>query len=201
MIAAALHRPFKGARVLTAVLLLPLLFPVVMAGIAWYFLLSDVHGALNYVLLAAGVIREEYAFFGSAVPALLSLVLINVWHGTPLVVLLALAGLRSVSSDVLDAGRVDGAGAAARFAYLQLPALVPGLALAALLSLLGTFGDYAIVHLVTAGGPGGETHIVSSLAFSEALRSGDLATGIATALSIVPANLAAVAAVAWLLRR
>ena len=63
------------------------------------------------------------------------------------------------------------------------------------------FGDYAIVHLVTAGGPGGETHIVSSLAFAEALRGGSLATGIAMALAVVPAYLVALLLVMRLVLR
>jgi multiple sugar transport system permease protein len=200
-LAFALLRPFRGRRALYTVLLLPLLFPVVMVSITWYFLLSDVHGVFNYILLLTGVVHQEYAFLGTGTSALLSLVAINVWHGTPLFMVLALAGLQSVSQDLLDSARVDGAGPWSRFWHLQLPALVPGLALASLLSILGTFGDYAIVHLVTAGGPGGSTNIVSSLAFVEALRLGDLATGIAIGLSVVPAYLAALAVVVWILLR
>lgn len=200
-LALALARPFPGRRAVTAVLLLPLLFPVVMASIAWYFLLSDVHGPIDYALVAMGVLRTGYAFFGTGTSALLSLVAVNVWHGTPLFMLLALAGLSAVPADALDAARVDGAGAWARFAHLQLPSMAPWLALASLLSILGVFGDYAIVHLLTAGGPGGDTQILSSLAFADALRGGDLATGIAVALSAVPAYLVALAAVVRVLLR
>jgi ABC-type sugar transport system permease subunit len=170
-------------------LLLPLLFPVVMDSITWYFLFSDVHGGINAILLMLGLVREQYPFLGSAWTAMLSLVAVNVWHGTPLFTMLGLAALRSVSRDLLDSARLDGARSLALFRHIQLPALVPALALAGLLSVLGTFGDYAIVHLMTAGGPGSETQIISSLAFTEALRGGDLATGIATALSVMPAYL------------
>jgi multiple sugar transport system permease protein len=201
VLAIALLRPFRGRRALYTVLLLPLLFPVVMVSITWYFLLSDVHGGINFLLLQAGLVRQEYPFLGTGTSALLSLVAINVWHGTPLFIVLALAGLQSVPRDALDAARVDGAGDLASFWHLQVPALVPSLALAGLLSVLGIFGDYAIVHLVTAGGPGGETNIISSLAFESALRDGDLATGIATALSLVPAYLLALGGVAWVLLR
>ena len=190
-VALALAAPFHGRRAVYAVLMLPLLFPVVMDSIAWYFLFSTVHGAFNEALMALGVLRQPYAFTGTGGSALLVLVVINVWHGTPLVTMLAVAGLQSVPPDVLDSARVDGARALARFRHVQLPALVPPLALAGLLAVLGTFGDYASVHLVTAGGPGGETQVVSSLAFAEALRGGSLATGIAMALAVVPAYLVA----------
>lgn len=201
LLALALLKPFAGRRLVYAALLLPLLFPVVMVSITWYFLLSDVHGAFNYLLGHAGLLRDEYPFLGTGRAAMLSLVAVNAWHGTPLFMLLALAGLRSVASDLIDAARVDGAGAWARFWHLQLPALTPMLALAALLSVLGTFGDYAIVHLMTGGGPGSDTHIVSSLAFVEALRFGALATGIATALSVAPAYLLLLGLVVWFLLR
>jgi multiple sugar transport system permease protein len=200
-VALALATPFRGRRAVYAALLLPLLFPVVMDSITWYFLFSTVHGAFNEALMALGVIRQPYAFTGTGGSAMLTLVVINVWHGTPLVVMLALAGLQAVPADILDSARVDGARALARFRHVQLPSLVPPLALAALLGILGTFGDYAIVHLVTAGGPGGETHIVSSLAFAEALRGGSLATGIAMALAVVPGYLVALLLVMRLVLR
>lgn len=190
LLALALLPPFRGRRLIYAALLLPLLFPIVMDSITWYFLFSDVHGGINGILLLLGLVREQYPFLGSGGTAMLSLVAVNVWHGTPLFTVLALAALRSVSRDHLDSAVLDGAGSLALFRYVQLPALTPALTLAGLLSVLGTFGDYAIVHLMTAGGPGGETQIISSLAFTQALRGGDLAGGIATALSVVPVYLA-----------
>jgi multiple sugar transport system permease protein len=190
LLALALLRPFRGRRLVYALLLLPLLFPIVMDSITWYFLFSDVHGGINAILLLLGVVHEQYPFLGSGGTAILSLVAVNVWHGTPLFTILALAALRSVSRDHLDSAVLDGAGSLALFRYIQLPALVPALTLAGLLSALGTFGDYAIIHIMTAGGPGGETQIISSLAFTQALRGGDLAGGIATALSVAPVYLA-----------
>lgn len=201
LLALALLPRFRGRRLIYALLLLPLLFPIVMDSITWYFLFSDVHGGINSILLMLGLVREQYPFLGSGVSAMLSLVAVNVWHGTPLFTMLALAALRSVSRDYLDSARLDGAGSLAVFRYVQLPALVPALTLAGLLSVLGTFGDYAIVHLMTAGGPGGETQIISSLAFTEALRGGDLAGGITTALSVVPVYLAGLLLVLRLLVR
>jgi multiple sugar transport system permease protein len=201
LLALALLPRFRGRRLIYALLLLPLLFPIVMDSITWYFLFSDVHGGINSILLMLGLVREQYPFLGSGVSAILSLVAVNVWHGTPLFTMLALAALRSVSRDHLDSARLDGAGLLALFRYVQLPALVPALTLAGLLSVLGTFGDYAIVHLMTAGGPGGETQIISSLAFTEALRGGDLAGGITTALSVVPVYLAGLLLVLRLLVR
>lgn len=189
LLALALLPAFRGRRLVYAVLLLPLLFPVVMDSITWYFLFSDVHGGINGILLLLKLEKEQYPFLGFGGTAMASLVAVNVWHGTPLFTILALAALRSVSRDHIDSARLEGAGPLRLFRYIQLPALVPALTLAGLLSVLGTFGDYAIVHLMTAGGPGGETQIISSLAFTEALRGGDLAGGLATALSVVPVSL------------
>ena len=103
--------------------------------------------------------------------------------------MLLLAALRSVPADVLDAAVIDGARPVRRFMEVGLPYLSSALALGAVLSVVGTFGDFAIVHLLTGGGPANETTIVSTMAFQIALRDGALGVGTAAALSMVPVYL------------
>jgi len=82
-----------------------------------------------------------------------------------------------------------------------LPALVPAFALGAMLSIAGTFGDFAIVHLLTGGGPANSTTILSTMAFQTALRDGDLGTAAAVALSVLPIYAAGLAYMLTLVRR
>jgi multiple sugar transport system permease protein len=199
--ALALERAFPGRRLVYGLLLLPLMFPVVMSSVAWYYMFSNVHGAINYALLAAGLIQEQVAWLGNSDLAMASLVVVNIWHGTPLFGLLLVAGLRSIGREVVDSATVDGAGPLQRLRHVVLPLLVPALAIATLLSILGTFGDYAIVHLVTNGGPANRTQIISSFAFATALRDGDLGVGAAAALSPLPVYLLALAYILRTARR
>jgi multiple sugar transport system permease protein len=173
----------------------------VVATIAWYYLFSSVHGGLDYLLLSLRLVRTPVPFLGTGWSAMAGLVTVNVWHGSALFAVLVLAGLRTVPRDVLDAARVDGARLLRRFRHVVLPALAPALALGAMLSIAGTFGDFAIVHLLTGGGPADSTAILSTMAFQTALRDGDLGVASAVALSILPLYAAGLACLLLLVRR
>jgi multiple sugar transport system permease protein len=185
-VALALARPFPARRLVYALLFIPFIFPISMGTVAWYYLFSNVHGAFNYVLVELGLVHNSIAWLGWGPLPMLSLITVNVWHGTALFAVLILAGLRSVPSEVLDSARVDGARTLQRFRHVQLPRLWAPLGLAAMLSLMGTFGDFAVVFLLTGGGPYNETQIVSTFAFQVALRDGDLGIGSAAAVSLLP---------------
>ena len=122
-----------------------------------------------------------------------SLITVNVWHGVGLFVILLLAGLRSIPHAVLDAALVDGAREWQRFVYVTLPLLRPAFALGAVLSIMGTFGDFAIIHVLTNGGPAGHTQTITHMAFLVALRDGDLGVSSAIAFSLIPVYLVALA--------
>jgi multiple sugar transport system permease protein len=165
-------------------------FPASVGTAAWYYLLSNVHGAFNYTLLAAHLVTAQVPFLGSWPGPMLSVITVNVWHGTALFGILCLAALRSMPGNLLDAAATDGATGRQRFLRIQLPLLRPALILAGLLSVVGNFGDFPIIYLLTGGGPLGETETVSTFAFSTALNAGDIGTGAAIALSVVPVYLA-----------
>ena len=158
--------------------------------VAWYYLFSDVHGGINYLLLQAHLVSDSISWLGLGPLSMASLITVNVWHGTALFGVLLLAALRSVPVDVLDAAVIDGARPLRRFLDVVLPYLGSALALGTVLSVVGTFGDFAVVHLLTGGGPANQTTIVSTMAFQIALRDGALGVGSAVALSIIPVYLA-----------
>jgi multiple sugar transport system permease protein len=185
-VAMALASPFTGRRLVQAALFLPFVFPTVIGTIAWYYLFSSVHGGLNYLLLSWHLASQPVALLATAPTAMAALLAVNVWHGTALFTVLGLAALRSISRDVLDAAVTDGAGELQRFAFVVLPSLVPALAVGVVLSVVGTFGDFAIVHLLTGGGPANSTTTLSTMAFQVALRDGALGVAAAVALSTMP---------------
>ena len=188
--ALALSRDFRGRRLVYALCFLPFVFPASIGTAAWYYLLSNVHGAFNYALLASHLVTAQVAFLGSGPGPMLSVVTVNVWHGTALFGILCLAALRSLPGNLLDAAATDGATGLQRLLRIQLPLLRPALILAGLLSVVGNFGDFPIIYLLTGGGPLGKTEIVSTFAFSTALNAGDVGTGAAIALSVIPVYLA-----------
>jgi multiple sugar transport system permease protein len=187
-LAYAVARRFPGRRLVYALLFLPFVFPTTMGTMAWYYLFSSVHGALNYLLMQSKVAPNGVDWLGSFGPLpMLSLITVNVWHGTGLFTVLSLAGLRSIPAEVIDSAWVDGAGGGQRFLRIVLPLLQPALVLGAALSIMGSFGDFAIVHVLTNGGPANHTQTIPHMAFMVALRDGDVGVGGAVAFTLLPA--------------
>ncbi len=187
-VALAVARHFPGRRLVYALLFLPLVFPMTMGTTAWYYLFSNVHGALNYILMQSKLLPNGVNWLGSFGPLpMASLITVNVWHETGLFTVLLLAGLRSISSEVIDSARVDGATSSQRFLHIVLPLLQPAVVLGAAISIMGSFGDFAIVHVLTNGGPANHTQTIPHMAFMVALRDGDVGVGGAVAFSLLPA--------------
>jgi len=197
-VALAITHRFPGRRLVYAVLFLPFVFPMIMGTMAWYYLFSNVHGALNYILMQSGLVPNGVDWLGSFGPLpMVSLITVNVWHETGLFAVLLLAGLRSIGTEMIDSARVDGATGSQRFLHIVLPLLQPALVLGAALSIMGSFGDFAIVHVLTNGGPANHTQTIPHMAFMVALRDGDVGVGGAVAFSLLPAY---VLMLAYLLR-
>jgi multiple sugar transport system permease protein len=199
VMALSLAKPFRGRRIVYAALFLPFIFPVVLGTIAWFFLLSNINGGIDWILLQVHVIAKPVEWRGQL--PMVSVVAVNVWHGTALFGVLLLAALRSISRDLLDAAEVDGARRFQQFVHIIVPYLKPAALLGAVLSVLGNFGDYAIVELLTRGGPLGRSQIVSTYAFENALVSGYIGLGAAIAFTMVPVYLVALVVAYRLLGR
>ncbi|HEX2647113.1 MAG TPA: sugar ABC transporter permease, partial [Candidatus Dormibacteraeota bacterium] len=197
-IALAIAHPFRGRRLVYALLFLPLVFPMTMGTMAWYYLFSNVHGALNYILIESRLVPAGVDWLGSFGPLpMASLITVNVWHETGLFSVLLLAGLRAIGSEIIDSARVEGATSSQRFLHIVLPLLRPALVLGAALSIMGSFGDFAIVHVLTNGGPANHTQTIPHMAFMVAVRDGNVGVGGAVALTLLPAY---VLMLAYLLR-
>ena len=89
---------------------------------AWYYLLSNVHGALNYILMQTKLVPDGVNWLGSSGPLpMASLITVNVWHEAGLFAVLLLAGLRSIGSEMIDSARLDGATSTQLFLHVVLP--------------------------------------------------------------------------------
>ena len=159
-IVIALNMPSKGwARSAALVLMaLPLLIPWNVVGTIWQiFGRSDI-GLLGRTLEMLGV---EYNYAQSVVDAWITIVMMDVWHWTSLVALLAYAGLQSIPEDYYRAARIDGASRWAVFRHIQLPKMRSVLLIAFLLRFMDSFMIYTELFVVTGGGPGNSTTLLS----------------------------------------
>jgi glycerol transport system permease protein len=159
-VAIALCLPRKGSMVgLSLVLLgIPLLIPYNVVGIVWrLFTQSDI-GVIPRLLAVFGY---DYNVSLNATDAFVTILLVDVWHWTPLVILLAYAGLQAIPQNYYQAAEVDGASAWKTFRYVTLPKLRPVLTLGLLIRFMDSFKVYSEPLLLTGGGPGNATTFLS----------------------------------------
>ena len=181
-VAIALSMPRKGPWVSVCLVLmaLPLLIPWNVVGAMWnIFALPDI-GLLGRTL---NVIGFDYNFTRQPEDAWFTLILMDVWHWTSLVVLLAYAGLSSIPDAYYQAARIDGASSWAIFRFIQLPKLRRVLTIALLLRFMDSFMIYTEAIVLTGGGPGNSTTLLSIDLVKIALGQFDL--GPAAAMSLI----------------
>jgi glycerol transport system permease protein len=192
-VAIALTMPRKGIWVPVCLVLmaLPLLIPWNVVGAMWnIFALPDI-GLLGYFL--NDVVGIDYNMTQSPVAAWVTIIAMDVWHWTSLVVLLAYAGLISIPDPFYQAARIDGASRWAVFRYIQLPKMKRVLTIAILLRFMDSFNIYTEPFVLTGGGPGNSTTLLSIDLVKVALGQFDL--GPAAAMSLI--YFAITLAVSW----
>ena len=181
-LALLLDRPFRGRGALRAVVLVPWALPTSVMALAWAWIFHDTFGMANDLLSRLGLLGEPVAWLAQPGTAMAALVVADAWKTTPFVALILLAGLQGIPADVLEAARVDGAGALQRFRRITLPLLVPSLVVATLFRAIQAWGAFDVVYVMTGGGPGGSTETLSLYAFQSWFRYLDFGYGAAIAV-------------------
>ncbi|MGH8787526.1 MAG: carbohydrate ABC transporter permease [Cupriavidus necator] len=178
----ALSMPARGwkASAVLVIIALSLLIPWNVVGTIWQIFGRTDIGLLGAALAAMGF---DYNYTGSAFDAWVTVLVMDVWHWTPLVALLCYAGLRAIPDAYYQAAQIDGASRLAVFRYIQLPKLRGVLMIAVLLRFMDSFMIYTEPFVLTGGGPGNATTFLSQYLTQKAVGQFDL--GPAAAFSIV----------------
>ncbi|HET6316648.1 MAG TPA: sugar ABC transporter permease [Chloroflexota bacterium] len=167
--ALALNRPgLRAMPVLRVGLLLPWLMPTVVAGHMWSLLLDSRLGVVNDLLVRVGAVPGYVAWFAQAETAMWAVLMVDLWRNFPFFTLLLLAGLQGLPDELYEAAEVDGAGAWYRFLRITLPLLTPVIVAAVILRVIGLVNAPDLMIILTHGGPGLATHVLSLLAFNNA---------------------------------
>ena len=181
-IVLALSMPATGWKACAVLVLvaLSLLIPWNVVGTIW-----QIYGRADIGLLGAALAKLgfDYSYTGNATHAWLTVLVMDVWHWTPLVALLGYAGLRSIPDAYYQAARIDGASKFAVFRYIQLPKMRGVLMIAVLLRFMDSFMIYTEPFVLTGGGPGNATTFLSQFLTQKAVGQFDL--GPAAAFSLI----------------
>jgi multiple sugar transport system permease protein len=189
IMAAMLNQPIVGRGFFRALLFLPWALPTLTSVLAWRWMLGDIGGVVNYALMQLHLIPRPVGWLGQPALAQVSVVMVNIWRGTPFFGISILAALQSISPELYEVARIDGANARQRLFRITLPSISNVIILVTLISTIWTLGDFAIIWIMTRGGPANTTQVFSTLSYVVTFQNLELSRGIAIALAIVPVSI------------
>jgi multiple sugar transport system permease protein len=161
--------PFRG--MFRVLFLVPWMLPAVVPGIVWRWIFDGLFGVFNELLYRVGYFSDTdvpIAWLGQTSTALGATIIANIWRGFPFMMVLLLAGLQAVNHDLYEAASVDGANRLQQFRDITVPAIKGISFVAVLLAWIGSFMNFAIVQVMTAGGPANSSEVFATLIYKNA---------------------------------
>ena len=186
IIASALNQNFRGRNILRGVFMLPWILPTYIIVLVWRWIFDGQTGVLNMVLVNWGLVDSNIPFLAKTGSAIACLIFVMTWKGYPFYGLTFLAGMQSISSELYDAAKVDGAGRLGRFIHITLPGIRQVMTVVILLSTIWTMNDLQIPMLLTGGGPSNKTEVFPLLTYTLAMRNFRLGEGASVPILMLP---------------
>ena len=186
LMALSLNQKFKGRNIARALLMIPWTLPNIVVVYNWRWIFNSTGGIANYILKSLHITNTDIIWFGSAGLAMATIIVANVWRGTPYFGVSILAKLQTIPKDYSEAAEIDGAGLWQKFRHITLPEVKDVTILSALMSTIWTINEFETVWLLTGGGPNGTTEVMNVYSYKTAMRSMMLGRGIAVAVLAMP---------------
>jgi len=178
----------RGKGWVRTALILPILVPPVAIGSVWKLMYNYDFGIFNQALVAVGA--SPVNWLGSPSLALMSVIVVDVWHWVPFVFLILFAAVEGLPVDVLEAARIDGASRWQMIRRVQIPLLRPAIVVALLFRSILAFKVFDEVYLLTSGGPGTATELVNLHLYKVFFEQNQLGYGALLSLAIIAAIVA-----------
>ena len=173
----------RGQALYRTVFILPILIPGIVVGAIWKLMFNYDFGLINQGVALLGFAPQDW--LGTAQTALASIVMVDIWHWTPFCFLLFLAGLESLPQDVYEAARIDGASLWQELRYVTLPLLLPTIAVTFAFRLMVAFKVFDEVYLLTGGGPGTATEVLSFTIYQRFFTENRIGYGAAMSVAVI----------------
>jgi len=200
--ALVLTSKIRYRNLFTGLLLVPWVAPTVVSALNFLWIFDASLGVLNYLLVKVfRILPQGVGWLSEPGTAMASVIFVNIWRGFPFFGISFLAGLKAIPAEHYEAAAVDGANVVQRFRHVTLPALRNIIIIVMLLSTIWTFNDFAIVYILTKGGPGGATQVLPVFTYEMAFGAQRLGEAIAVALYMLPALAAVIIVLSRYMRR
>jgi multiple sugar transport system permease protein len=170
--------PLRG--VLRGLFIMPMMATPVAIALVWTMMFHPQLGVLNYLLSLVGIGPQAWVF--SPLTVIPSLVLVETWQWTPLVMLIVLGGLAAIPAEPYESAAIDGANAVQRFRYITLPMIAPFLMVAVIIRTIDALKSFDIIYAITQGGPGTASETINLYLYSVAFAYYDVGYGSAIAV-------------------
>jgi raffinose/stachyose/melibiose transport system permease protein len=182
-LALALNQNLPAVASLRVIFYLPVIIASIAVATIWKWMYDPFFGLLNATLMEMGLRGWILDWLGDRDVALWSVFVAHVWQSVGFAMVLFLAGLQSVSTTLIEAARIDGAGRWGVFRYVTLHALKPTIAVVVVLSMINSLKAFDIVYGMTGGGPAQSTQMLAMWAYAQAMQLGDFGRG--AAISVI----------------
>jgi multiple sugar transport system permease protein len=196
--AVIFHVQFPLRGIVRAIFIMPMMATPVAVALVWTMMFHPQLGVLNYLLSLVGIPPQLWVFHPATV--IPSLVLVETWHWTPLVMLIVLGGIAAIPTEPYESAKIDGATHWQMFRYITLPLITPFLFIAAMIRTIDAVKSFDTIFAITQGGPGSASETINLYLYSVAFVYYDLGYGSAIAV-VFFALIVALAAVLLYLRQ
>ncbi len=170
----------RTGNVLRAIFAMPLLISPIIVSLIWRYMYDPTYGLIYYVLGLVGL--QDFGGLTSASTALFSIVLTDVWHAVPFIILVTSAGLAVIPEELYEAARIDGAGALRTLFSVTLPLLTKTLVVLILIRGTDAFRVFDLIYGLTGGGPANSTSSLSIYAYKQAYENNQMGYAMAVAI-------------------
>lgn len=157
----------KGMELLKTIIILPWAVPTIVNGAIWKWIYNADYGVLNGLLYRLGIISQYKAWLADPFTALNLVIIADIWHTTPFVIIVMLAALTTIPDSLYEAAKIDGAGVFRRFFNITLPLLTPAILVALVIRTVEAFRVFDIIYVITRGGPANGTQVIAYQAYLE----------------------------------
>ncbi len=178
--AVVFHANFAGRGLLRGIFIMPMMATPVAIALVWTMMFHPQLGVLNYLLSLVGIPPQLWVFHPATV--IPSLVLVETWQWTPLVMLIVLGGIAAIPTEPYESAQIDGANMWQMFRYITLPLVMPFLFIAAMIRMIDAVKSFDIIFAITQGGPGSASETINLYLYSVAFSYYDLGYGSAIAV-------------------
>lgn len=195
-LALLVNKDFRGRSFVRVLMMIPVFLVPVVIALLWRVMYNGQFGLVSYYLQQLGLLEQGTSPLSEPSLALLAVMVVNIWQITPFFFLVLVSGLQSIPVEQYEAAKIDGASPVQEFRFITLSWIKPIVVVVLLITIIDAFKVFDLIYILTGGGPGNRTEVMSYYIYRQSFQLFDVGYG--SALAFVAFSIEALIAVAFL---